>query len=105
MVYKMGRYGTFMACSNFPECRNAKPILKKIGVTCPTCKEGEVVERKSKKNRTFYGCERYPECEFVSWDKPIPRNCPKCDHYLVEKRAKKKVQIKCSNCDYEEEPQ
>ena len=105
MVYKMGRYGTFMACSNFPECRNAKPILKKIGVTCPTCKEGEVVERKSKKNRIFYGCERYPECEFVSWDKPIPRNCPKCEHYLVEKRAKKKVQIKCSNCDYEEEPQ
>lgn len=105
MVYKMGRYGTFMACSNFPECRNAKPILKKIGVTCPTCHEGEVVERKSKKNRVFYGCERYPECEFVSWDKPIARGCPKCEHYLVEKRAKKKVQIKCSNCDYEEEPQ
>src|SRR5690625_4809927 len=105
MVYKMGRYGKFMACSNFPECRNTKPILKKIGVTCPTCQKGEVVERKSKKNRTFYGCERYPDCEFVSWDKPVGRSCPKCSNYLVEKRAKKKVQIKCSQCDYEEEPQ
>ena len=105
MVYKMGRYGKFMACSNFPECRNTKPILKKIDVTCPTCKKGEIVERKSKKNRVFYGCERYPECEFVSWDKPIARSCPKCDNYLVEKRAKKKVQIKCSSCDYEEDVQ
>src|SRR5699024_10362743 len=57
MVYKMGRYGKFIACSNFPNCRNAKPILKKIGVTCPTCKKGQIVERKSKKNRKFYGCE------------------------------------------------
>lgn len=105
MVYKMGRYGKFMACSNFPECRNTKPILKKIGVTCPTCKEGEIVERKSKKNRVFYGCETYPKCEFVSWDKPIARSCPKCESYLVEKRAKKKVQVKCSNCEYEEEAQ
>lgn len=105
MVYKLGRYGKFMACSNFPDCRNAKPILKKIGVTCPTCKKGEIVERKSKKNRVFYGCETYPTCEFVSWDKPIARNCPKCDSYLVEKRSKKQVQIKCSSCDYEEEAQ
>lgn len=105
MVYKMGRYGKFMACSNFPDCRNAKPILKKIGVTCPTCHKGEIVERKSKKNRIFYGCETYPECEFVSWDKPVARNCPKCSSYLVEKRAKKKVQVKCSKCDYEEEVQ
>lgn len=105
MVYKMGRYGKFIACSNFPNCRNAKPILKKIGVTCPTCKKGEIVERKSKRNRTFYGCERYPDCEFVSWDKPIARNCPKCNEYLVEKRARRKVQVRCSNCDYEEAEQ
>ena len=105
MVYKMGRYGKFMACSNFPNCRNTKPIVKKIGVTCPTCKKGDIVERKSKKNRIFYGCNEYPTCDFVSWDKPIARNCPKCDTYLVEKRTKKKVQIKCSNCDYEEEVQ
>lgn len=105
MVYKMGRYGKFMACSNFPECRNTKPILKKIGVTCPTCHKGEVVERKSKKRRVFYGCERYPDCEFVSWDKPVGRDCPKCEHYLVEKKNKKKVRIVCSNCDYKEDEQ
>ena len=65
MVIKMGRFGKFMACSNFPDCRNTKAIVKEIGVTCPTCKEGQVVERKTKKRRTFYGCSRYPECEFL----------------------------------------
>lgn len=105
MVYKMGRYGKFLACSNFPECRNTKPILKKIGVTCPKCKQGDVVERKSKKKRTFYGCDRYPECDFVSWDKPISRPCPKCDSLLVEKKKKKEKQIQCTNCDYKEEAQ
>jgi DNA topoisomerase I len=105
MVYKMGRYGKFLACSNFPDCRNTKPILKKIGVTCPKCKEGEVVERKSKKNRVFYGCDRYPDCDFLSWDKPISRPCPKCSSMLVEKKAKKGTQITCSSCDYKEEVQ
>ena len=105
MVFKLGRYGKFMACSNFPDCRNTKAIVKHIGVTCPTCKEGEVVERKSKKRRIFYGCERYPECDFVSWDKPIERPCPKCSELLVEKKVKKGVQINCTNCDYKEEVQ
>ncbi|MBS3680061.1 type I DNA topoisomerase [Ornithinibacillus massiliensis] len=105
MVYKMGRYGKFLACSNFPECRNTKPILKEIGVTCPTCKKGNVVERKSKKRRVFYGCDRFPECDFVSWDKPIARPCPKCDSLLVEKRLKKETQIVCTNCDYQENTQ
>jgi len=105
MVYKMGRYGKFLACSNFPECRNTKPILKEIGVKCPNCKEGNVVERKSKKNRKFYGCDRYPECDFVSWDKPIARSCPKCNSLLVEKKVKKSVQVQCTNCDYKEEAQ
>ncbi|HBY89266.1 MAG: type I DNA topoisomerase [Ruoffia tabacinasalis] len=103
MVIKIGRYGKFYACSAFPDCRNTKAIVKKIGVTCPTCKEGEVVERKSKKNRIFYGCTRYPECDFVSWDKPIARSCPKCDHFLTEKVTRKGSQVKCSNCDYAEE--
>lgn len=103
MVYKMGRYGKFMACSNFPNCRNTKPIVKKLGVTCPKCEKGEVIERKSKKGRIFYGCDQYPDCDFVSWDKPIGRNCPKCNHYLVEKRKGKTVKVKCSNCDYEED--
>ncbi|MHC5268021.1 type I DNA topoisomerase [Enterococcus sp. LJL98] len=105
MVIKLGRYGKFYACSNFPECRNTKAIVKEIGVTCPTCKEGQIIERKSKKNRLFYGCNRYPECEFVSWDKPVGRNCPKCDHYLVEKKVKGGKQVICSNGDYEEEVQ
>ncbi len=105
MVIKMGRYGKFMACSNFPDCRNTKAIVKEIGVTCPKCNEGQVVERKSKKRRIFYGCSRYPECEFVSWDKPVPRPCPKCEGLLVEKKIKKGVQIQCTECDYKEQPQ
>lgn len=105
MVYKMGRYGKFMACSNFPDCRNTKPIVKDIGVKCPTCHEGNIVERKSKKRRIFYGCDRFPECEFVSWDKPIERKCPKCENMLVEKKLKKGIQVQCVNCDYKEEQQ
>ncbi|MCM3713182.1 type I DNA topoisomerase [Alkalihalobacillus oceani] len=103
MVYKMGRFGKFMACSNFPECRNTKAIVKEIGVKCPTCKEGNVVERKSKKRRVFYGCDRYPECDFISWDKPIARPCPKCGKMLVEKKTKNGVHVECSACDYKEE--
>ncbi|RNA69606.1 type I DNA topoisomerase [Alteribacter keqinensis] len=103
MVFKMGRYGKFMACSNFPECRNTKPIVKDIGVKCPTCNEGNIVERKSKKKRIFYGCDRYPECEFISWDKPINRTCPKCSKMLVEKKTKKGIHVQCSECDYKEE--
>lgn len=89
MVFKLGRFGKFMACSNFPDCRNTKTIIKPIGVKCPTCNEGEIVERKSKTKRIFYGCNRYPECDFVSWDKPISRPCPKCSSLLVEKKLKK----------------
>src|SRR5699024_12063515 len=84
MVIKMGRYGKFMACSNFPDCRNTKPILKKIGVTCPTCKQGEIVDSKSKKNRVLFGCERYPDCEFVFWYKLVWIICTICYKYLVE---------------------
>ncbi|WP_050614765.1 type I DNA topoisomerase [Bacillus testis] len=105
MVFKMGRYGKFMACSNFPECRNTKPIVKAIDVPCPKCGKGEIIERKSKKKRVFYGCNRYPECDFVSWDKPIARKCPKCESLLVEKKLKKGVQVQCTECDYKEAPQ
>jgi len=105
MVIKMGRYGKFMACSNFPDCRNTKAIVKTIGVTCPKCKDGDVVERKSKKNRLFYGCSNYPECDFISWDKPIGRDCPKCNHYLMEHKKGRSSQVICSNCDYKEEVQ
>ncbi|WP_427814016.1 type I DNA topoisomerase [Enterococcus sp. 22-H-5-01] len=102
MVIKLGRYGKFYACSNFPECRNTKPIIKEIGVECPVCHKGQVVERKSKKNRLFYGCSRYPDCDFTSWDKPVGRSCPKCDGYLVEKKVKGGKQVVCINGDYEE---
>ncbi|KUP07099.1 DNA topoisomerase I [Bacillus coahuilensis p1.1.43] len=105
MVFKMGRYGKFMACSNFPDCRNTKAIVKEIGVKCPTCHEGNIIERKSKKKRIFYGCDRFPECEFLSWDKPIERKCPKCEQLLVEKKLKKGVQVQCTSCDYKEEVQ
>lgn len=105
MVFKMGRYGKFMACSNFPDCRNTKAIVKEIGVTCPSCHEGSIIERKSKKRRIFYGCDRYPKCEFLSWDKPLARKCPKCESMLVEKKLKKGQQVQCVECDYKEETQ
>ncbi|KYD29599.1 type I DNA topoisomerase [Geobacillus sp. NFOSA3] len=105
MVYKMGRFGKFVACSNFPECRNTKPIVKEIGVKCPKCREGNIVERSSKKKRIFYGCDRFPQCDFVSWDKPLARPCPKCGGLLVEKKLKKGLQVQCTACDYEEAPQ
>ncbi|RBP06829.1 type I DNA topoisomerase [Rossellomorea aquimaris] len=105
MVFKMGRYGKFMACSNFPDCRNTKPIVKEIGVKCPKCEKGNIIERKSKKKRIFFGCDQYPECDFLSWDKPIERKCPKCSELLVEKKLKKGNQIQCTSCDYKEETQ
>jgi DNA topoisomerase-1 len=102
-VYKMGRFGKFLACSGFPDCRNTKPIVKDIGVSCPTCSEGKIVERRSKKGRIFYGCDKYPECEFVSWDKPVSKPCPNCSSMMVYKRTKKNEQHQCVECDYKEE--
>lgn len=106
MVIKLGRYGKFYACSNFPECHNTKAITKEIGVICPICQKGQVIERKTKRNRIFYGCDRYPECEFTSGDKPIGRTCPKSNDFLVEKKVRGGgKQVVCSNekCDYQEE--
>lgn len=106
MVIKMGRYGKFYACSNFPDCHNTKAIVKEIGVACPKCQKGQVIERKTKRNRLFYGCDRYPDCDFTSWDKPIGRDCPKSNHYLIEKKVKgggKQVVCSDSDCDYQEE--
>ncbi|HHT63913.1 MAG: type I DNA topoisomerase [Bacillota bacterium] len=98
MVYKMGRFGRFLACPGFPECRNAKPILKGIGVKCLEC-GGEIVERKGKKGRTFYGCSNYPKCEYVSWDKPTGQACGKCGAMMVEKTGKNKEKtITCPQC-------
>lgn len=97
MVIRHGRFGKFMACKNYPECKNTKPILNKVGVKCPVCKDGDVIVRKTKKGRDFYGCSTFPECKFVSWNKPNGKECELCGSYLVEKAVKdNKVEI-CSN--------
>jgi len=98
MVIKFGRFGKFLACPGFPECRNAKPIFEDAGVPCPLC-ANKVVVKKSKKGRNYYGCEKNPECEFISWNLPTGEACPDCGAYLVEKGRKKRV-IACSACTY-----
>lgn len=95
MVYKHGRYGKFLACPNFPECRSTKPILEKIGAKCPKC-GAEIVKRHGRK-RNFYGCERYPDCDYVSWDMPTNENCPQCGERLVRKIGPKGAYITCPN--------
>ena len=97
VVIKYGPHGRFLACPGFPECRNTKPYLEKIGVPCPVCGK-DVVLRKTKKGRKYYGCEDNPTCEFMSWQKPSKEKCPKCGSYMVEKGNK----LLCSNeeCGY-----
>lgn len=97
MVYKMGRFGRFLACPNFPECRNTKAILTYLDAPCPRC-GGRLMEKISRKNRKFYGCVNYPSCDFVSWDKPVESHCPKCGQYMTEKtNAKGETWHICSN--------
>ncbi|WP_251423131.1 type I DNA topoisomerase [Veillonella agrestimuris] len=98
MVYKFGRYGKFLACSNFPACKNTKPITVGTGVACPKCGEGEIIERKSKRGRLFYGCSRYPQCDFTLWDKPTDKFCETCNSIMVEKTYKNgTTKTFCSN--------
>jgi DNA topoisomerase-1 len=87
MVVKHGRYGKFLACPGFPECRNTKPLLKDIGVQCPKC-EGSIVERRTKRGKVFYGCKNYPDCDFVSWDMPLNENCKICGNLMVRHNFK-----------------
>ena len=103
MVIKYGRFGKFMACKNYPECKNTKPIVSKIGVKCPKCKEGDIIMRKSKKKKVFYGCSNYPECDFVAWNKPVEEPCEVCGSYMYEKYSKSGTKIVCSNkeCKHE----
>lgn len=105
MNIKHGRFGKFLACSNYPECKNTKPILNKIGVKCPSCEKGDIVERKTKKFKTFYGCSEFPECNFMSWHKPVDKKCPKCNKAMIEYKTKKKHEYKCTDkeCGYSEE--
>ena len=85
LVQKHGRFGEFTACSNYPKCKFVKQ--KTIGVPCPNCSQGEVVERRSKRGKTFYGCNRYPECDFVAWGKPLPEKCPDCGSQLPDREV------------------
>lgn len=103
MVIKRGRYGKFLACPGYPECKNTKPLVEELDVKCPNC-QGKIVVRKSKKGRTFYGCSNYPTCNYVSWDKPTDKRCPECSSVMVEKFTKGKKMLKCSNaeCKYTE---
>ncbi len=105
MVIREGRYGKFLACSGFPECRNTKPLVPDLDMPCPKCHTGKVVVRKTKRGKDFYGCSNYPECDFVSWDKPVAEECPVCGSYLVEKVRKSGVTVQCSNaeCNYKRE--
>lgn len=97
MVIKYGRFGKFMACKNYPECKNTKPLVNKVGVKCPKCKEGEIILRKSKKGKAFYGCSNYPQCDFISWYKPTGEVCKECGSYMIEKRTKNETKEVCSN--------
>ena len=87
MVVKYGPHGRFLACPGFPDCRNTKPYLEKIGVKCPSCGK-EIVLKKTKKGRKYYGCEANPDCDFMSWQKPSSERCPECGGYMVEKGTK-----------------
>ncbi|MBZ0301501.1 MAG: type I DNA topoisomerase, partial [Anaerolineae bacterium] len=98
LVVRYGRFGKFIGCSNYPECRYTEPWLERLGIRCPTCGEehgGEIVERKSRRGRTFYGCARYPDCDFTSWKRPQPQPCPNCGGLLVEQSKRTAV---CTHC-------
>ncbi len=104
MVIKHGRFGKFLACSSFPRCRNSRPLT--LGIRCPRkdC-DGEIIQRRTKKRRTFYGCSNYPDCDFSSWDRPAGKSCPECGSFLVEKyKGSRGNYLKCSNkeCSYSE---
>jgi len=102
MVIKVGKYGKFLACPGYPECKNVKPILEKIGVKCPLCEDGEIVKKRTKKGRIFYGCSNYPNCEFNSWQEPVQEKCPKCGGMMVIRQTKNSKTLSCINekCGY-----
>ena len=101
MVYKQGKFGKFLACPNFPECRNTKTIVKEIGIKCPKC-SGEVIEKKSRRGKVFYGCTQFPDCDFTSWDKPVEKKCEKCGSLMYEKSGRFK-KIYCAVCEEEKQ--
>lgn len=96
LIIRWGRFGRFIGCSNFPDCRYTEPFLEKIGLSCPVCNQGEVVQRKTRKGRTFYGCSQFPECDFTSWKQPVATKCPNCNGTLV---IANKRQVQCMDCE------
>ena len=101
MVIKIGPYGKFLACPGFPECRNAKQIMQETGGTCPKCGE-KVVQKKSKRGRTFYGCSGYPECTFMTWNVPVEEKCPQCGCTLFQRGGKSGTLVcEKDGCGYE----
>ena len=100
MLVKRGRFGQFLACSRYPECKGSRPILKKVGMQCPK-DQGEIVEKRTKRGRTFYGCANYPKCDFTSWSRPLRQPCPSCAGLIV---AAGKDKAKCTKCDWSGEP-
>ncbi len=102
MVEKNGRFGPFTACSGYPDCRNIKNIEQKTGVTCPQCSKGDIVAKRSRKGKTFYSCNKYPDCKFALWQKPTGEKCPDCSSLITQSSAKS---VKCSNkeCKFQKE--
>lgn len=103
MVIKSGRFGEFMACSGYPECKNTKAIVQKVGVTCPDC-GGDIVAKRGRSGKLFYGCSNYPTCKRAYWYKPVDRKCPECGSLLLERNSKN-AKFVCSNdkCGYKEQ--
>jgi len=97
LIVKQGRYGKFLACPGFPECRNTKPLLKEMGVACPKC-GGNIVERRTKRGRVFFGCKNYPNCDYVTWDTPLKETCPTCTSFMLKHHYKNgRALLYCSN--------
>lgn len=101
MVVKTGRYGRFLACSSYPKCKGVKPLS--LGIPCPgdTC-DGQLVEKQTRKGKVFYGCNRYPDCKFATWEKPVNQSCPQCKESLLYEKAGRSEQgsIYCRKCGY-----
>ena len=103
LAEKHGRNGKFIGCTNFPDCDFTKSIIKTTGVKCPECKDGEIIEKVSKRGKRFYGCSNFPKCDYATWDPPTGEKCPKCGDLLVHKKNRSTDEIKCNSCDYVKE--
>jgi DNA topoisomerase-1 len=108
MQVRFGRYGKFLGCSGYPECRSVRPMIRPVptGIRCPDCREGEIMEKRSRTGKTFFSCNRYPQCRFATWERPVPEECPSCGApFLVEKTTKRAGTVRrclSEGCSYRE---